>query len=101
MSILGVVGVLQKGNFRFVVRTNDMSSEKIMVNGSLIEKDYFEENLQEAKRYKWKQMPKAETEDHNHCIVCMASLPGNRSNIVYASKNVFVCSYCFEHFLTK
>jgi len=78
-----------------------MNAEKIMVNGSLMDRDYFEENLGEAKVYEWEQVSIDTIMEHNHCIVCMVALPNDQSKVVYISKNVFLCAHCFEQFIKK
>ena len=77
-----------------------MSSPKITVNGALMDKAFFEENIQEAKTYSWVEKPMTMITDHGHCIVCTIALPNNKSNWVFASGSLLLCDYCRRHYLT-
>ncbi len=97
--ISDVVVVIQRENA--ILRVIEMNSEKILVNGSLMDRKYFEKNLGEARGYEWEQVSIDTIMEHGHCIICMMALPNNQSKVVYISKNVFLCTYCFEQLIKK
>ena len=66
-----------------------------------MDKDYFEENLAEAKNFEWEQVRNNALTGHNHCIICLTPLPNKLSSTIYKSKNVYICSHCFEKFIMK
>lgn len=73
--------------------------EGILINGSKMDRAYFQENLEEAKGYSWKVVSSASIEDHQHCIVCTKTVPDDKDVSLYNSKNIFLCRYCHEHYL--
>ena len=72
-----------------------MSFSKIKVNGALIEKEFFEENIQEARAYSWVEQPMVKINDHSHCIVCTIALPNNESDRVFVSGSFLLCHSCY------
>jgi predicted nucleic acid-binding Zn-ribbon protein len=76
-----------------------MNSSKIMVNGALMEKEFFDENVNEAKTYSWVEKPMATIADHAHCIVCTIALPNSQSDRVFASGNILLCDHCYRNYL--
>ena len=77
-----------------------MNSTKITIDGALMDKQFFEENIQEAKGYSWEQKPMAMVHDHSHCIVCTTTLPNNQSNQVFVSGSLLLCDYCQRHYMS-
>jgi predicted nucleic acid-binding Zn-ribbon protein len=77
-----------------------MSSAKITVNGALMAKEFFEENVREAKTYSWIERPMNTITDHAHCIVCTIALPNNESDRVFLSGPLLLCDHCHRNYLT-
>ena len=73
-----------------------MNSSKVMVNGALMDKVFFEEAVREAKTYSWVEKPMATITDHGHCIVCTIALPNNQSDQVFVSGYLLLCDYCHK-----
>jgi hypothetical protein len=73
----------------------------VEVNGSKIEKFFFDENVNEAKSYNWIKTPVASLSGHAHCIICGITIELRPSFPIYAykSKGGCVCSYCYDHFM--
>lgn len=69
----------------------------INVNGSMIDKDYFESNVEEALTYEWKPLSYAGEKSHVHCMVCNSPLAKDDFN--YKSEHHFLCGYCCTHFV--
>jgi hypothetical protein len=71
------------------------------INGSKIEKKFFEENLSEAKQLSWKEAAFPLDNDHSHCIICGIAVPSkkNKTEKNYKSDNGWLCEYCFKHFI--
>ncbi len=78
-----------------------MTAEKILVNGSLIDRDYFEDNLTEAMSCQWESVIADTIVEHNHCIICMMPISSDQNETVYRSGNRFLCSHCFERFIME
>lgn len=78
-----------------------MSSNKIFVNGSELEKEFFEENVKEAKTYDWIEETELADSDHGHCIVCTISIPDGRSKKFYKSGSILLCHYCYTNFVSQ
>lgn len=76
-----------------------MSSSKVMVNGALMDKTFFEENVREANIYSWVEQPMSGLSDHGHCIVCTSALPNDQSCRVYVSVSLLLCDHCYRNYL--
>jgi tellurite resistance protein TehA-like permease len=76
-------------------------NEWIEVNGARIAKEYFDANVREAKEYEWAQISPGDLVDHVHCMVCSATIDPKSTmrTRAYKSKGVYLCSYCYDHFL--
>jgi len=78
-------------------------SEWVMVNGAWIEREFFEQNVCEAKSYEWVRITSNELVNHAHCMVCGISLDSEQSKCVFAYKTTggHLCEYCFDHFISQ
>ncbi len=76
-----------------------MGDSKIMVNGALMDKAFFEENVQEAKTYSWVKKPMTTIDDHGHCIACMIPLLNNKEKQVFTSENLLLCDHCYIKYI--
>ena len=73
----------------------------IEVNGAKIEETFLEENIAEAKTYKWECTQWSSDLDHSHCIVCTVAIPDKPGllAILYKSEGGWLCAYCYENFV--
>jgi len=76
-----------------------MNSTKIMVNGALMDKNFFEENIQEAKACSWEEKSMTIIANHGHCIVCAIALPNKKSDRFFASGSLLLCDHCYKNYL--
>ena len=76
-----------------------MGSSKIMINGALMDKEYFEENVREARTYSWVEKPMATISNHGHCIVCTIALPNGQSDRVFQCGGLLLCNHCRTNYL--
>jgi hypothetical protein len=76
-------------------------SKWVEVNGAQIEREFFEQNVREARSYEWVEIDISSLSEHSHCIVCGIAigdgLPGPRR--AFQSKGGHICDYCYEHFV--
>ena len=76
----------------------------VIVNGTRIEKTYFEENVADAKKYVWEKLTWAnETVSHHHCIICSIPVPQVRGLIgetAYKSVGGYLCEHCHDTFVS-
>jgi recombinational DNA repair protein RecR len=77
-------------------------SSYIMVNGSKMDRDYFEENLQEAKQKTWHLLQSSSIKDHVHCIICTDALPNRQNSAVYKFEDdQYICGFCHDNYLNS
>lgn len=76
-----------------------MTSKTITVNGAVMDRAFFEDNLTEARSIKWEVDTTGHRSDHHHCIVCTAPVIAESSVPVFRSGGRYLCSYCYEHFV--
>lgn len=76
-----------------------MEGKKVLVNGALMEKEFFEENLAEARKADWVETDSSKISNHMHCIVCTMALPTQTKEKAYRSGNIWLCEYCYAHYL--
>lgn len=76
-------------------------SEWVIVNGAKIDKEFFEQNLAEAKPYKWFLKKWSRQGEHTHCMICNISIPENppKETVFYQSQGGCLCSFCFDNFI--
>ena len=74
-------------------------TEIIEVNGAKMDKDYFNENVQEAKQLTWKEVKMNSLKDHTHCIICTIAMPNNQSETAFQSNSLTLCSFCHSSYL--
>jgi hypothetical protein len=74
------------------------NSDKIFVNGAWIERDFYEENVNEARSTNWSKVKIGVKEEHRHCMICGMAI--GVSNI-YAFKSPigWLCTYCHKNFI--
>ena len=74
----------------------------IEVNGARVEKEFFDANVREARGYDWVETRASDLVEHVHCMICGVTInpPSPRAIRAYKSKGGYVCSYCYDHFLT-
>jgi hypothetical protein len=74
-------------------------TEWIVVNGARIERDFFDENLADAKRKTW-ALQTVSDRDHHHCAICSAAISsGVGDGPAYASNDGWLCDFCYDRFL--
>jgi hypothetical protein len=76
-------------------------SKKIMVNCSLMDKEFFDENVKEARKLTWEEVSIKTIKAHQHCIICMVAVPNDKDNIVYRSGNLILCNYCYNTYILE
>lgn len=76
-----------------------MCLNKMKINGALIEKEFFEENVKEVKEYIWYQTGSNAILDHQHCIICLIAISGKKSQVAWRSNNLWLCDFCHKNFL--
>lgn len=76
-----------------------MNMSKIFVNGSIMEKAFFDENIEEASRLNWAKADSSNSIEHKHCIVCMKSISFDSNEDVYQSGTRYLCVYCYQHYI--
>lgn len=73
----------------------------IDINGARIEKEFFEQNVREARSYQWVEISIGSLSEHTHCMVCGITIgdeiAGPRR--AFQSKGGHVCDYCYEQFV--
>jgi hypothetical protein len=67
----------------------------VLHNGARIERSYFEENVAEARGYRWEVAELSDSVDHAHCIVCLKAI-GPRDGAYYRFEGVTLCAYCYN-----
>jgi hypothetical protein len=74
----------------------------IEINGAKVEKEFFEENVREARGYEWAEIRSIDLVDHGHCLICGVTIDSRLPTTVraYKSKGGHVCAYCYDHFLS-
>lgn len=75
---------------------------KIEVNGSMIDEEYLNENIAEAKgQNDWLEMSWEVSHEHTHCMVCTKPIPENEevNEKYHRSKNRVMCDFCFSKFM--
>ncbi len=76
-------------------------AEWVTVNGAMIERRFFEENLAEARRYTWTRgSPGGPAERHVHCIICNIAIALDGGEF-YESAGGALCSYCYAEFIAQ
>ncbi len=73
-------------------------ADYILVNGARIEREFFDENVAEARECKWTASEVPATAGHYHCLVCGAGIGSGEA--AYHAGNRWLCKYCYDHFLT-
>jgi hypothetical protein len=73
----------------------------IEVNGARIEKEFFEENVREARSCEWSEIRVSELRDHVHCMICGIAISPSlgTKHKLYKSNGGYLCSYCFDCFV--
>lgn len=79
----------------------EMSSPKVAVNGALIDKDFLDENIGEAKRYSWKRKSSNVLNEHAHCMICNSAISEAEEKTLFVSENDYLCEYCFSKFISS
>ncbi len=72
--------------------------ETIIVNGAIIEKDYFEQNVIEAIQCEWVPVNVEHTEKHHHCLVCNVAFNEGKA---FRSGYRWLCDYCYDNFVKE
>jgi hypothetical protein len=71
-------------------------AEYMLVNGSRIERTFFEENVAEARSYKWERKAVPDGE-HQHCLVCTAAIGAEETAL--SSGGHWLCAFCFQNYI--
>ncbi len=97
MWILDGEVVTQKENI--IYWRNDMD-DQVEVNGAKIDKDFFEENLKEARSVNWQKNIFLQKNNHSHCVICQKTI-SKKDASVYNSSIGWLCNYCYRSFIEK
>ena len=60
--------------------------EYVDINGAMIEKRFFDENVEEAKSYFWEASKLRDDETHAHCMICGIAITNATKEMKYKSK---------------
>ncbi len=72
-------------------------ADYILINGTRIEREFFDENLAEARECTWSISRVPVTPDHQHCLVCGVGM--GSGDTAYCAGNRWLCKYCHDHFI--
>ena len=72
-------------------------ADMVYVNGAMIERQFLEDNILEARRYVWQLSTELPGGDHGHCIVCNMAV--TTKDTFFRFENVLLCSYCYRNFI--
>lgn len=72
-------------------------AEYILVNGARVEREFFDDNLAEARGCTWKLERVPASSDHHHCLVCGIGIESGAA--AYRSGSRWLGKYCYDHFL--
>jgi len=95
---------MKKGPFR--------ESDWVDVGGVKVDRTTLEEFVREARTHTWHQEDyPSEKKDHSHCVVCGDPIPvkpgslsaknSPREDRYYKSNAGWLCSYCFDSFISQ
>jgi hypothetical protein len=76
-----------------------MTTAKVLVNGSLMEKSFFDDNVEEANSLAWTRVAVPNTTTHQHCIICTKPISLQPLEEAYRSSARYLCAYCREHYI--
>lgn len=71
-------------------------TDYVDVNGALIEREYFEANVAEARACDWQIDRFSTPGDHTHCIVCGRTITDETA---YRSDSRWLCGFCYSKFV--
>ena len=78
-----------------------MGGDVVDINGSCMERDFFEQNLAEARALHWQSVLIHQAGEHQHCIICTIAIPELNGNRFFKSGHHYLCVYCYDHYLNK
>jgi hypothetical protein len=76
-----------------------MKADHVLINGSLMDRIYFEESLAEAKSVEWARAESDAICDHKHCIICTKAISLQPLEECYRSGHRYLCGYCHSHYV--
>jgi len=68
-------------------------TEWVMVNGARVERRFFDENLAEARSFRWEPVQLLVEGDHHHCLICGVVLG---AELAHRSIGGYACRGCFS-----
>lgn len=73
----------------------------IEVNCARIEKEFFEQNVREARGNRWVEVSIANLSGHTHCMVCGIAIGDGALSPprAFQAKGGHICDYCYEQFV--
>ena len=75
-------------------------TEWIIVNGARIEKEFLEGKIREAREQKWSVGQWSDSENHDYCMVCIATISVTDSAHM-ASQAGSLCMGCYDQFIAE
>ena len=75
------------------------SEKYVFVNGAKIDRQYFKDNILEAKRLIWQEIQSGNILNHHHCMICSVAIPSKTHETAYHSEYRWLCDYCYDHFI--
>ena len=77
-----------------------MTTERVLVNGSVMDRKFFEENVNEANLIAWERLgASGATDEHHHCLVCMKAIAPYPVEEAYRSGSRCLCAYCRKNYV--
>ena len=74
-------------------------TNKVLINGALMDQKFFDDNVIEARSVMWQEVDCLNIKNHAHCIVCTIALPTQNKGTVYRAGDRWLCSHCFSHYI--
>jgi hypothetical protein len=75
------------------------SEKYVFVNGAKIDRQYFKDNILEAKRLVWQEIQSGNILNHHHCMICSMAISSKTYETAYHSGYRWLCDYCYDHFI--
>jgi hypothetical protein len=76
-----------------------MTKPKVLVNGSLMEQNFFDDNVEEANSLAWTRVEVPNSTTHQHCTVCTKPISLLPLEEAYRSSARYLCAYCRGHYI--
>jgi uncharacterized protein with PIN domain len=76
-----------------------MTGNRVVVNGAVMDRQFFEDNVAEANSIEWNRMEAMAASEHRHCIICTKPIVSFPAEEAYRSGNRFLCAHCYKTYL--